>query len=68
MKILTGLKKRVEDISETVYTEIRNSIVETKGSLNKIRNMLDRINSRLKKAEELINDRKEEVMESNQAE
>ena len=33
--ILTGLENRVEDISETINTEIRNNIAEIKGSKTK---------------------------------
>ena len=46
-KILTGLEKRVEDISETINTEIRNNIAEIKGSTNKMRNTFDGMKSRL---------------------
>ena len=42
IRILTGLGKRVEDISETLNTEIRNNIAEIKGSINKMRNILDK--------------------------
>ena len=59
VRILTGLEKRVEDISETLNTEIRNNIAEIKGSINEMRNMLDGINSRLEEAEEQINGLKE---------
>ena len=56
-------------MSGILNTEIRNNKGEIKGSINKTRNMLDRINSRLEKAEEEINDLEEDrVMESNQAE
>jgi len=40
IKILAGLEKRVEDISETINTEIRNNIAEIKGSINKVRKCL----------------------------
>ena len=36
--ILTGLEKRLEDMSETLNTEIRNNIVEIKDTINKMRN------------------------------
>jgi len=51
MKILTGLEKRVEDISETLNTEIRNNIVEIKGSINEMRNRHDGMNSRMEEKE-----------------
>lgn len=38
---------RVEDISETIKKEIRSNTVEIKGSINKIKNMLDGMNSKL---------------------
>ena len=40
-RILTGLEKRVEGISETINTEIRNNKAEIKGSINEVRNTLD---------------------------
>jgi len=52
MKILTGLEKRVEDISETLNTEIRNNIAEIKGSIGEMRNTFDGMNNRLGEAEE----------------
>ena len=41
IKILTGLDKRVEDMSETLNTNIRNNTVRKKGVINKTRNTLD---------------------------
>lgn len=35
IKIFNGIQKRVEDISDTINIEIRNSIVQIKGSINK---------------------------------
>jgi len=52
INILTGLEKRVEDMSEILNTEIRNKIVEIKGSISEMRNMLDGMNSRLEDGEE----------------
>ena len=52
IRILTGLEKRVEDVSETLNTEISNNIAEIKGSRNEMRNMLDGMNGRLEKVEE----------------
>jgi len=66
IKILTGLEKRVEGISQTINTEIRNNRAEIKGSINKIRNMLNGMNSRLEEAEEQIINLEDRVMESNQ--
>jgi len=34
IRMLTGLEKRVEDLSETLSTEIRNTIAEIKCSIN----------------------------------
>ena len=50
-----------------LLAQIRNNIPEIKGSINKMRNVLDTMNSRLE-AEELINYLEDRVMESNQAE
>ena len=52
IRILPGLERRVEDMSETHNTEIKNNIAEIKGSINKIRNKLDGMNSRLEETEE----------------
>ena len=46
-RVTTGLEKRVEDMSETLNTEIRNKMAEIKGSINKIRNMIAGMNSRM---------------------
>ena len=54
IRILTGFEKRVEDMSEILNTEIRNNKAATKGSINKMRNTLDVMNSRLEEAEEYI--------------
>lgn len=51
-KIFAGLKKRVEHISETLNTEIRNNRAEAKGSINEIRNTHDGMNCRLDETEE----------------
>ena len=41
-------------MSETSNTKIRNNIAEIKGSINKKRNVFDRMNSRMEEAEEQI--------------
>ena len=51
IRTLTGLEKRVEDKNETLNTEIRNNVAEIKGSVKKMRYMLDGMNSRMKEAE-----------------
>lgn len=38
IRILTGVERRVEDIRETLNTEIRNTIAKIKGSINARRN------------------------------
>lgn len=53
-KILTGLEKRVEEMSETLNTKIRTNTAEIKGSINEIRYTLDKINSSLEEVEEKI--------------
>ena len=45
IRILTELEKRVEDVNETLNTEIRNNIAEIKDTMNKMRNTLDGMNS-----------------------
>ena len=52
IRILTGLEKRVEEISETLNTKIRNDILEIKGPVNEMRNMLDGMDNRLEESEE----------------
>ena len=52
IKILTGLEKRVEDISEIPNKEIKKKQQEMKNTINEIKNTLDGINSRLEEAEE----------------
>ena len=50
---VTGLEeKKVEDLSETFNTEIRNNIVEIKSSVIEMRNPLDGMCMRLEEAEE----------------
>ena len=49
IRILTGLEKRVENISETINIEIRDNIAEVKGLINEMRNMLSGMNSSLEK-------------------
>ena len=55
IRILTGLEKSMEDMSETLNTEIKNNITETKSSTNKMKNMLHVLNS-MKEAEERTSD------------
>ena len=64
IKILTGLEKRVEDISETLNNEIKKNQSEMKNTINEIKNTLDGINNRVDEAEESISDLKGKVMES----
>ena len=54
IKIPTGLEKRVEDISETLNTEIEKNKSEMKGAINYIRNVPDAMNSRLEEVDEQI--------------
>ena len=55
-RILTGLEKKVEDMSETLNTQIRNNIAEIKGTVNKVRNTLDGMSSRVEETEKQIID------------
>ena len=41
IKILTRIEKRMEDNSETINTDMRNTIAEVKGSINEMRNTPD---------------------------
>ena len=68
IKILTGLEKKVENISETINTEIRNNIADIKWSISQVRNMIDGINSRMEEEEEQIDGLEDWVWESNQDE
>ena len=52
LRILIGLEKRVENTRETINPEIRNNIAEIKGSINKMRNMMNGMHSRLEEAEQ----------------
>ena len=52
IRILSKHEKRVDSISETANTEMRNNIAEIKGSINKRRNTLDGMNCRLEEAGE----------------
>ena len=52
IRILTGLEKRVEDMSETHNTEIRNNKAEIKDTINEMRDTPDGMNSRMEEAEE----------------
>ena len=58
------IEKKVEGISETLTTEIKNNIKEIKCLINKMRNMLDGMMSRLEEVEEWINDLVDRIMES----
>lgn len=49
-------------------TEIRNSTLEIKDSINKMSNMLDGMISRMKKSLERMNDLDDRIMESNEVE
>jgi len=51
-RILTELEKRVEHMSETLNTEIRNNTAQIKDSKNEMRNTLDRMNSRMEERDE----------------
>ena len=55
IRILTGLEKRMEDISETLSTEIKElkkNQSEMKNTTNEIGNRFDAMNSRLEEAEQ----------------
>ena len=55
LRILTRLEKIIEDISETLTTEIKElkkNQLEMKSEINDIRNILHAMNRRLEEAEE----------------
>ena len=68
IKILTGLEKRVEDISKVLNKEIKRNLSEMKNTINEIKTMLGGKNKRLEEAEEQIDDLEDRVMEINQTE
>ena len=51
VRIITGLEKTVEVMSETLNTEIHNT-EEIKVTINEMRNTLGGMNSRIKESEE----------------
>lgn len=52
VRIITGLEKTVEVMSETLNTEIHNNTEEIKVTINEMRNTLGGMNSRIKESEE----------------
>lgn len=68
IKILTGLEKIVEDISESLNKEIKKNRSEMTNTVNEIKNIQDGINRRLQEAKEQISDLGGRLMESNQGE
>ena len=52
IKVLTGFEKKVEDISETLNTQIKKNQSEIKNRINEIQYTLDGIKSKLDEAEE----------------
>ena len=67
----TGLEKRIEDIIETLTTNINgleNSQSEMKNIINETGNRLDAMKSRLEDAEKQISDLEDKIMENNKAE
>ena len=70
MRVLTTLEKRMEDINETLTTEIKEvkKNQKMKSTINGIRNMHDAKNSRLKESEEQIHDLEDKIIESNEVE
>ena len=69
IKILTGLEKRVEDLSEILNKEtekMKKNQFEMKNSVTEIKNTLDGIASGLEE-EEQISNLEDRVIESNEA-
>ena len=66
MKILTGLKRRVEDLIGALRKEIENiegNLSEMKNIVNENKNSLGGINDSLEEAEELTDDLESEQIE-----
>lgn len=68
IKIHTGHKKIVEDISETLNREMKMNQSEMKNSISEIKNILDEVNGKLEEAEEWTSDLEDRVIRSNQPE
>ena len=68
-KILTGLEKRLEDLSEVFHEEIGNikrNQSDMKNSITEIKNTLGGINGRLEEEEERVSILEDRIMENNQ--
>ena len=52
IQILTGLEKRVENISEIFNTDIKKNQSEMKNTIIEMKNILDGVNNRLEESEE----------------
>ena len=68
IKILTGLEKGVQDISETLDKEMKKNQSEMKNRINEMESTLDGIYTRLQEAEKRISDLQNRVMANKQAE
>lgn len=68
INILTGHKKIMKDVSETLNREMKMNQSEMKNSISEIKNILDEINGKLEEAEEWTSDLEDRVMRSNQDE
>lgn len=72
IRILDGLRKRRNDIKETLTTEIKKKFkknqLEMKNAIPQIANMLDAMNRRLEGREEQISDLEEKKKENKEAE
>lgn len=51
IRILTGLQKRIQEMSETLNTDIKKQH-RREGTINEMRNTLDEIKRRIEEAEE----------------
>ncbi|KAF0878278.1 LORF1 protein, partial [Crocuta crocuta] len=66
IKLITGLEKCVEDITESMATniiELKNSYDELKNGKNEIHNKLEASNARIEDAERRISDSEDTIME-----
>ena len=62
------MRKRVEDIYETLTKEVKKNQLEMKSAINKIKSTFDTMNTSLEEAEARFNGLEDRVMESNQDE
>ena len=71
IRIFIGLERRVENIRETLITEIKElkeNPLKMKNTVTEFENSFDAMNTRLEKTEECISDNEDKIMETKEAE